>query len=160
MSKIAMHRINSLLPTEPQAEVQPSEPIFVTIPSTALQDLLGAIQNLKDEVSQLKGIIANLEGKISAIESTQDLQAENSFIQLQLIADLRKGHGPQPMQKDRSVILRALVAANGGKMLSSEARKTMHLSRSRFSELLTTMRDDIEVKPYHLNKSWKVLVLR
>jgi hypothetical protein len=32
------------------------------------------------------------------------------------------------MQKDRGEILRALLAANGGKMLAKEARKRMHLS--------------------------------
>jgi hypothetical protein len=64
------------------------------------------------------------------------------------------------MQKDRGEILRALLVANGGKMLAKDARQKMHLSRSRFSELLTTMQGDIEVKPYHLNKRQNVLVLR
>ena len=66
---------------------------------------------------------------------------------------------PQPLQKDRGEILRALVAANGGKMLAKEARKKMHLSRSRFSELLTTMKGELEVKPFHLKKSQNVLIL-
>jgi len=57
---------------------------------------------------------------------------------------------PQPMQKDRGEILRALLAANGGKMLAKEARKRMHLDRATFSRLLTAMKDYIEVRPYHL----------
>jgi hypothetical protein len=35
----------------------------------------------------------------------------------------------------------------------------MHLSESRFSELLTTMKDKIEVKPFHLKKSQNVILL-
>ena len=64
------------------------------------------------------------------------------------------------MQRDRGEILRALIAVNGGKMLATDARKKMHLDRATFSRLLPTMKDEIEVRPYHLNKSWKVLVLR
>jgi hypothetical protein len=67
---------------------------------------------------------------------------------------------PQPLQRDRGDILRALIAANGGKMLAKDARQKMHLSRSRFSELLSTMGDCIETKPYHLNKSANVLILK
>jgi hypothetical protein len=52
------------------------------------------------------------------------------------------------------------MAANGGKMLAKEARNLMHLSKPLFSMLLATTKDDIDVKPYHLNKSWQVLVLR
>ena len=45
-------------------------------------------------------------------------------------------------------------------MLATDARKKMRLSRQTFSELLSRVKDDIEAKPYHLNKSWKVLVLK
>jgi len=67
---------------------------------------------------------------------------------------------PQPMQKDRGEILRALLSANGGKMLAKEARQRMHLSESRFSELLKSMDDAIEKRPYHLNRSAFVLILK
>jgi hypothetical protein len=160
MSEIALAKINSFAPVAQQAEVSPEEPIFITIPATALQDLLGAIQSLNDEVQSLKATVANLESKVSTLEATQDTQGENQFIQLRLINDLRKDKEPQPMQTDRGEILRALLVANGGKMLATDARKKMHLSRSRFSILLATMKDDIETRPYHLNKSWQVLVLR
>lgn len=53
------------------------------------QALPGAYQNLKDEVCQLKGIIASLEAKVSALEATQDTQAENELNMLRLINDLR-----------------------------------------------------------------------
>jgi len=39
---------------------------------------------------------------------------------------------PQPMQKDRTDILSALLMANGGNMLAKDARKKMHLSKERF----------------------------
>jgi hypothetical protein len=53
----------------------------------------------------------------------------------QRIAKLEQSE-QQPIQKDRGEILRALLAANGGKMLAKEARQKMRLSKSRFSELL------------------------
>jgi len=159
MSEIALAKINSFAPVAQQADVSPSEPIFV-LSSSQLQDLLGAIQSLKDEVQDLKDTVALQGEKMAALEATQDLHAENSFIQLQLINDLRKDREPQPLQKDRGEILRALLAANGGKMLLKEARQKMHLNEPRFSELLATMRDHIDTKPYYLNKSAKILILK
>ena len=74
--------------------------------------------------------------------------------------DQRQQIKPQPLQKDRGEILRALLAAHDGKMLAKEARQKMHLIKPRFSELLATMKNDIEVRPYHLKKNQKVLVLK
>jgi len=42
----------------------------------------------------------------------------------------------QPMQKDRAEILRALLAANGGKMLAKDARQKMRMSKQSFTNLL------------------------
>jgi len=39
------------------------------------------------------------------------------------------------MQKDRDEILRALLAANSGKMLAKEMRKRMHLTKTRHTIL-------------------------
>ena len=44
-------------------------------------------------------------------------------------------------------------------MLTKDARQKMHLAESRFSELLATMTDHIEVRSYHLRKNQNVLVL-
>jgi hypothetical protein len=63
------------------------------------------------------------------------------------------------MQKDRGEILRALLAANGGKVLAKDARQKMHLSRSRFSELLASMNKYIDTKPHHINKSANILII-
>ena len=160
MSEIASAKINSFAHVAQQAEVSPDEPIFV-LTSSQLQEIISkAVQPLQDHVDALEATIANLESKVSALEATQDTQGENELNMLRLINDLRKDREPQPLQKDRGEILRALLAANGGKMLATDARKKMHLSRSRFSELLATIKDEIEARPYHLNKSWQVLVLR
>jgi hypothetical protein len=66
---------------------------------------------------------------------------------------------PQPMQKDRAEILRALLAANGGKMMAKDARQKMHLSENRFSELLSCC-DFIEARPSHLDKGKLVIILK
>jgi hypothetical protein len=166
MIEIATAKINSFAPTAQNDFAVPhSEEAVFILTSGQLQDLITqavekAIQPLKDEISDLKAAVAAQNEKIASLEATQAHTEENQLIQLRLIADLRKGQEPQPMQKDRGEILRALLAANGGKMLRSQARKKMHLSESRFSELLATMEEYIEIRPYHLNESWKVLSLR
>jgi hypothetical protein len=116
--------------------------------------------DLQARVEYLEDIIINLQDKIADLEATQDSQADNELNMLRLINDLRKDHEPQPLQRDRGEILRALIVANGGKMLAKEARQKMHLNEPRFSELLATMKDYIDTKPYHLNKSAKILILK
>jgi len=117
---------------------------------------------LQDRISSLESIIALQGEKIAALEATANHQEENLLIQLQLIKQLREGarREPQPLQKDRAEILRALLAANGGKMLAKEARQKMHLSKSLFSMLLATMDDYIEIKPLHSDNRRKLLILR
>ena len=69
------------------------------------------------------------------------------------------GKEPQPMQKGRAEITRALLVANGGKMLAKEARKKLHLSKERFSNLLLIC-DFIERKQYHLDRRQDVIILK
>ena len=90
-----------------------------------------AVQPLRDE-------IASLKEKTAALEATQATLSDTQLIQLQLTKQLKDAvkTDPQSMQKDRADILRALLVANGGKMLAKDARKKMHLSKERFSNLL------------------------
>lgn len=98
---------------------------------------------------------------MAALEASQVTLSDNQLIQLQLIKQLREAarKEPQPMQKDRAEILRALLVANGGKMLAKDARKKMHLSKERFSNLLLIC-DFIERKPYHLDRRQDVIILK
>jgi hypothetical protein len=66
---------------------------------------------------------------------------------------------PQPMQKDRADILRALLVANGGKMLAKDARKKMHIRKNHFAELLRVC-DFAETKPFHLDRRQTVIILK
>lgn len=91
-------------------------------------------------------------------DATEPLYQEIAYDR-QRIAKLEQKE-PQPLQVDRGTMLRALLAANGGKMLSKEARQKMHLSEACFSRLLSSMKDDIEVRPFHLRKNQNVLVLK
>jgi uncharacterized membrane protein len=160
MSEIALPRINSFAPVAQQAEVSPEEPIFVLTRSQLQEIISRAVLPLQAELQDLKDTIV-LEGeKIAALEASQDTQAENELNMLRLINDLRKDREPQPLQKDRGDILRALLAANGGKMLAKDARQKMHLSETRFSLLLSSLKDYIEVKPYNLRKNQNVLILK
>ena len=159
MIKVA-EAINSFAHEAQQADVPPEEPIFV-LTGSQLQDIISsAILPLQAELQDLKDTVALQGEKIAALEATQDLQAENSFIQLQLINDLRKDKEPQPLQKDRGEILRAMLAANGGKMLAKEARQKMRMNKPAFSKLLAVMKRDIETKPYSFKRNQKLLILK
>jgi hypothetical protein len=174
MEVVDTTQINTFGTASPKANVSPSEEsVFVLtgsqlqeIISRAIQPLQDHVQDLKDELSQLKVTIARQQEDIATLKTTEDQDFKilshdisDAFVAIDEI-DQRQQIKPQPLQKDRGEILRALIAVNGGKMLRSHARKKMHLSESRFSELLATMEVYIEVRPYHLNKNWKVLVLK
>jgi len=120
-------------------------------------------QNGQDGLNEIFKIVLSLQeenmGLKRELEAFQEYSARERAFDRQRIAKLEHVE-PQPLQKDRGDILRALIAANGGKMLAKEARKKMRLSKSRFSELLVTMKEEIEARPYHLNKNWKVISLK
>lgn len=163
MSEVATANLNTFGKASPKADfVPPSEPIFVLTGSQLQEIIREATQSLRDEVSDIRATVALQSEKIAAMEATASRQDENLLIQLKLINDLREAikKDPQPLQKDRGEILRALLAANGGKMLAKDARRKMHLSESRFSELLACMKDHIEKKPYHLDKTRNIIILK
>jgi len=161
----------------PEATAPPSEQIFVlsasqlqAIVSQAIERATAPLESRLEELErggeapqdgqkgpdQILQVVLDLK---ASLESLEDMTARERAYDRQRLARLERVD-PQPLQKDRGEILRALIAANGGKMLATDARKKMHLSRSRFSKLLATVKDEIEARPYHLNKSWQVLVLR
>jgi len=123
-------------------------PLFLGLPMPSEQQLLAELAALRAEVDYLKRENTTL--------------SDNQLIQLRLIKQLQEAarRQPQRLQRDRADILRALLAANGGKMLAKDARLKMHLSRSAFSQLIATMKEHIEVKPFHLRKNQNVLILK
>jgi len=164
MNNVALAKINSFASQAMQADfVPPSEESVFVLTSSQLQDIITrAIQPLQDDVRDLKATVARQDEKIAALEATQETQADNQLIQLRLIGQLREAtkKEAQPLQRDRGEILRALLAANGGKMLSKDARLKMHLTKPLFSMLIASMKDDIEIKPLHSDKRKLVLTFK
>ena len=162
MEVVDTTQINTFGPS-PQADFVPQseEPVFI-LTSRQLSDLITrALQPLQDEVRDLKARVASQDEKIAALESTQDTQADNQLIQLRLIGQLREATKKEstPTQKDRADMLRALLVANNGKLLAKDARKKMHMPKNKFSELLAVC-DFITLKPYHLDRRQKVIILK
>ena len=158
MIDIALAKINSL----PKTIEVPQEEQLITLTYGQLSELITgaiekAIQPLQDQLSDTRAIIDRQDEKITALEATVNTLADNQFIQLQLIGQLRETTKKEitPGLKDRADILRALVVANGGKMLLSSARQKMHLRKDQLSQLLATMKDEAMVKPlYSDKKKW------
>jgi hypothetical protein len=141
---------------------QSEDPVFILTSSQLQEIITRALQPLQDEIESLKVTVTRQDEKIAALESTQDTQADNQLIQLRLIHELREAtkKEAQPMQKDRGDILRALLAANGGKMLAKDARQKMRMDKATFSLLLDTLKDDIGIKPLHTDKRKLILMLK
>jgi hypothetical protein len=151
---VATESIYGFAPMAQQADVSPEEPIFV-LTGSQLQDIISrAVLPLQAELQDLQG------EKMATLEATQDLHAENQFIQLQLINDIR-GHKKQTVnQEHRIEILRSLLAAHDGKMLTKEARKIMKMDKGAFSRLVDSMDEYVETKTYSLNRRQTILILK
>ena len=65
-----------------------------------------------------------------------------------------------PAQIDRAQVLKALLAANGGKILAKDARKKMRVDKSTFSRLLSKMKNEIEIRTFRTDKRNYLLVLK
>jgi len=150
-----------------------------------LQDLQTRLDALEEErgvgpgeggEERIRSLPGGQETQIATFQVVQDLHAENVALKrelcdLQEITARERAYDrqrlarlervdPQPLQKDRGEILRALIAANGGKMLAKEARQKMRLSKQTFSMLLASMSEYIETKPLHFDKRKDVLMLK
>ncbi|MEL6048260.1 hypothetical protein [Methanothrix soehngenii] len=125
------------------------EPAFITIPYQEFKVIVQEVHSLRDQ--------------IAALESHQAADIERLALDMALdrqrITKLEKVE-PQPLQRDRGAILRALIAANGGKMLAKDARQKMHLSKELFSMLLASMDKEIETKPLHSDRRNLVLIIK
>jgi hypothetical protein len=124
------------------------EPAFITIPYQEFKVIVQEVHSLRDQIAALEA------------RQTADIErlALDIALDRQRLTKLEKVE-PQPLQKDRGEILRALIVANGGKMLAKDARQKMHLSKQLFSMLINSM-DDIETKPLHSDKRKLVLTLK
>lgn len=113
------------------------------------------------ELTALRAELQDLSGRVATLERENATLSENQLIQLRLINEIREAtkKEPQPLQKDRAEILRALLAANGGKMLAKEARQKMHIKKNHFAELLRVC-DFAETKTYHLDRRQTVIILK
>jgi hypothetical protein len=174
MSEIASARINTF-GISPKADlVSPSEESVFVLNASQLSDLITqavekAIQPLQDRISSLEDKTASLEEenvsmhlKLAALETTEEQDISRLALDIaydrQRISRLEKVE-PQPLQKNRGEILRALLAANGGKMLAKDARNKMHLTKDRFSKLLKIC-DFIETKPLHSDRRKEIIILK
>lgn len=104
--------------------------------------------------------IIQLEEENRSLRLRMDLAEDNAGIQASILKSLKTEKDLQPKQKDRSDVLLALLRDNQGKMFAKDARKKMGLKKATFSVLLKSLKDEIDKKPYHLNKRQLVISLR
>jgi len=133
---------------------------LITLTIGQLQDLVA--QAVQEAIQPLVVRMGTLQAQITKMESLQEQDVTRIYCDIaqdrQRIAKLERPPEPQPMQRDRAEVLRALLAANNGKMLAKDARKKMHLSAHAFSKLLKVC-DFIDRKSYHLDRRQDILIL-
>ena len=124
----------------------------------------GAIPYLGRELEQLKVQVESQDRRITEIAARQDEDcyrlARDIAYDRKRLTKLETQPDPTPSQRDRVEILRALLAAHGGKMPEKEALQKMRLSKSQFSQLLGIMHEHIVIKPYHLDRRRKILQIK
>jgi hypothetical protein len=123
-----------------------------------------AAKDKPENIEQLRAEIATLRTELENLRRQRDEELTRVFKEIALdrqrLTRLETPPDPTPSQKDRGEILRALLAANSGKMPAKEARQKMRLSKSQFSQLLGSMNGDIAMNPYYLDKRQKILKLK
>ena len=170
MEVVGTTQINSFAPIAAQTDfpVSPSEDAVFILNSGQLSALITkaiekAIEPLQDRVKDLENIVAAQGEQIATLTSTQEQDVNRICLDIaydrQRLAKLEKVE-PQPLQKDRGEILRALIAANGGKMLAKDARKKMHMDKGNFSRLLDILNDHIEIKQLHQDRRKLILIIK
>jgi hypothetical protein len=92
-----------------------------------------------------------------------ELLQENQTILFNLVAKLKEQISPKPTesQADQATILKALLATQpNGKMFAKEARQRMRMPKASFSRLLSQMKADVEVRPFHADRRKYLIILR
>jgi uncharacterized small protein (DUF1192 family) len=149
--------INTLPSAARQAGFEsPSEQLIV-LTYAQLQDLIvQAVQPLQERIKIL-------EDEAEALKAFQKAYYERFSGDIldhgQRLKRLEKVD-PQPLQRDRGDVLRALIAANGGKMLAKDARQKMHLGKEQFSLLLSKMEEYVGTKPFHQDRRKLVIFIK
>ncbi len=156
MNNVALARINTFGPSPKAGFESPSDQLIV-LTYAQLQDLIvQAVQPLQERIK-------TLEDEAEALKAFQKAYYERFSGDIldhgQRLKRLEKVD-PQPLQKDRGDVLRALIAANGGKMLAKDARQKMHLGKEQFSLLLSKMEEYVGTKPFHQDRRKLVIFIK
>lgn len=156
MTEVAIARINTFGPSPKAGFESPSDQLIV-LTYAQLQDLIvQAVQPLQERIKIL-------EDEAEALKAFQKTYYERFSGDIldhgQRLKRLEKVD-PQPLQRDRGDVLRALIAANGGKMLAKDARQKMHLGKEQFSLLLSKMEEYVGTKPFHQDKRKLVIFIK
>lgn len=110
-----------------------------------------------DELALVRDQLVTLQKDVNA---AWDRFSEDISQDRKRITALELPDRTQPLMKDRSEALQLLIVANQGKMLARDARHLLGISAAQFSQLLATMKDRIESRPYHSDRRQHVILLK
>jgi septal ring factor EnvC (AmiA/AmiB activator) len=126
------------------------------------QSLKKEITGQNTKIASLESVIVSQDEELASLRAAHEKEVERLALEAaqdrQRVTKLEQKK-PQPLQKDRGDILRALIAASGGKVLAKYARLKMHLDKATFSRLLSTLSDYVTRKVYQADRRQRLLVL-
>jgi cell division septum initiation protein DivIVA len=169
MTKLADASIKAFGPM-PKAGFESS---YVTVPAAFLEELIGAIQGLKDEVAQIREErdqdrqeIAALRASVASLEKDQDILRDNQLIQLQLIHKVKSKQPARaaPPQGEKSIARIAKideVLKSRGPTTLSQLERILGIDRATMTRLLAKLdmrRYELHARPGDARE--KVLRLR
>ena len=145
----------------------------ITVPAQVLQDLLGAVQELKEEVAALRSErdqdrqeLAAMRQQIAASEKWQATLSDNQYTQLQIINSLRedvhKDTGPSQGELERVERIEKLCTDAPGHMISlPELRGRLSIDKAVLSRLLKRIdQDKFYLRQSKTDKRIRYLCLR
>jgi predicted nucleic acid-binding Zn-ribbon protein len=119
------------------------------------------IANQNTKIATLESVVVSQDKEIASLKTAHEKEVERLALEAaydrQRVTKLEQK--VQPLQRDRGEILRALIAASGGKVLAKYARLKMHLDKATFSRLLSTLQEYVTRKVYQADRRQRLLVL-
>jgi hypothetical protein len=133
--------INSFAFQAKQADLVPLSGQLVILTTCQLKDITQeSLMPLHDEIDTLRGVINHQSERIAALESTQETQADNQLIQLQLINNLRE-----------TIKKTATIIPKGQKTLERIA-KIDEILKVRGSTTLKELGKTLKIRPQEISR--------
>jgi hypothetical protein len=133
--------INSFASQVMQPDFVPTSEQLITLTYGQLKDIIQeSLMPLRDEIDTLRSMISSQNEMIATLESTQETQADNQLIQLQLINNLRE------------IIRKTTTAIPTGQKTLERIAKIDEVLKARGSTTLKELGKMLKIRPQETSR--------